>query len=579
MPSNYPKIDDDDFYPGINSKYRSYKIPKKRKTINQICFPKKFELQVPQKFIGKYIGPNTPYKSVLIFHRIGAGKTCTAVNVGEMWKHKRKIVVVTPAALIGGFRAELRSKCAGNSYLSDKERKILHEHHPTSNEYHKVIEESDKRIDKHYKIYSYNKFVDNAEEGEISLRNSVLIVDEVQNMVSEVGKYYQVLHQAIHDAPSNLRIVLLSATPMFDRPVEIALTMNLLRLKEPVPIGREFEKMFIHTKKRANKYYYSTQNLDRFKDMIKGHVSYFRGAPPQAFPHSVIKYVKCEMSTFQYKSYLTVLANEDRAKEFKRLRSHKIFDDGDIINLPNNFFIGTRIISNIAFPNKNVNEDGLDSLTQQHIIKGLHKYSPKFYRIMKKIKRCSGTVFVYSNFKEFGGIKSFVKILEAYGYQNYMNAGEGRKRFAIWSGDEKHQVKELIKTVFNRVENNNGSRLKIMLGSPSIKEGVSLLRVQQVHIIEPYWNQSRLDQVIGRAIRYCSHKDMPEEKREVKVYLYIAKHANEPETIDQYIYRIANKKNRLIKEFELALKESAVDCSLFKNANVYSGEDDIECEI
>ena len=55
---------------------------------------------------------------------------------------------------------------------------------------------------------------------------------------------------------------------------------------------------------------------------------------------------------------------------------------------------------------------------------------------------------------------------------------------------------------------------------PAIKEGVSLLRVKYVHIIEPYWNLSRLEQVIGRAVRFCSHKDVEEDKRIVKVYIY-----------------------------------------------------------
>jgi superfamily II DNA or RNA helicase len=576
--SDYPSIKDPKFYNKLTSKFIKYKIQDQKQNMKEICFPKKFNLQIPQKFLAQYINPDSPYKSVLIFHRIGAGKTCTAVNIGEAWKQFRKVIVVVPASLIGNFRDELRSQCAGNAYLTDQERQILKSSHPTSIEYKNIIASSNKKIDKYYTIYSYNKFVEIAEQGKLNLNNSVLMVDEIQNMVSDFGKYYQVLHQTIHDAPPSLRVVLLSATPMFDRPVEIALTLNLLRLPKDIPISTSFEKMFIKSSKVNGKYKYNTVNLDKFKEMIKGYVSYFRGAPPYVFPTSIIKYVKCPMSSFQYKSYLTVLSNEDKEKQFEKLKNHKIFQDGDIIHLPNNFFIGTRIISNIAFPNKNINEDGMMSLTPNTIYgEKLQIYSPKFYRIIKKLNRCSGTAFVYSNFKEYGGIKSFVKILDAYGYKNYLEAGEGKKRYAIWTGDEKHSIKEEIKKVFNRKENSDGSKLKIMLGSPSIKEGVSLLRVQQVHIIEPYWNQSRLDQVIGRAIRYCSHKDVEKEKRIVKVYIYIATHEKESETIDQYIYKLAATKNKLIKEFEKALKESAIDCKLFKNANVYKGEDDLIC--
>src|SRR5207248_1818524 len=97
---------------------------------------------------------------------------------------------------------------------------------------------------------------------------------------------------------------LLSATPMFDKPNEIALTMNLLRIPNELPVGREFYKSFVDIVKRSNgKYQYKVKNMDMFKDSIKGYVSYFRGAPPKVFPQLVIRYQKCEMSDFQYQAY------------------------------------------------------------------------------------------------------------------------------------------------------------------------------------------------------------------------------------------------------------------------------------
>jgi len=336
--------------------------------------------------------------------------------------------------------------------------------------------------------------------------------------------------------------------------------------------------MFIKARKRKNAYHYSVKNMDIFKDRIKGYVSYFRGAPPHAFPDKKFKITKLEMSPFQYKSYLTVLANENKGNRFENLKKLKIFNDGEILDLPNNFFIGTRIISNIAFPNHNIGTSGLNSFDGKCLLSPhLEKFSPKFALIMKRIRRSKGPVFIYSNFKEYGGIMTFMKVLDANGFVNYTKQGKGRKRYAIWSGDEKHEVKEQIKTMFNKPENANGSQIKVLLGSPSIKEGVTLLRVRQVHILEPYWNQSRLDQVIGRAIRYCSHKDLDEEERYVRVWLYIAVHPKE-ETIDEYIYSLSQTKNKIIKQFELGLKESAIDCKLFKNANVYKGEEDIVCD-
>ncbi|ARF09527.1 SNF2-like helicase [Indivirus ILV1] len=580
---SYPDIKDEDFIKKITKKYNKYKIPKKKKSFDQICFPKEFELQLPQQFLSKFINPNTPYKGVLIYHRIGAGKTCTAVQIGEAWKHKRKIIVVVPASLVGNFRGELRSQCAKNAYITDKEREKLKTLHPSSKEYKEIIETSNDRINKYYQIYSYNKFVELVQDNDINLRNSILIIDEIQNMISDGGTFYNVLYDAIYDAPSDLRVVLLSATPMFDKPVEIALTMNLLRIPFSLPTGIEFEREFIKVlqNKRTSKYSYQAKNLDVFKERIRGYVSFFRGAPYYVFPDTKIKYVKCEMEEFQYKSYVTVMQNESQNKEQEKMRTVRAFRKGQILKLPNNFFIGARLISNVAFPNRGINEKGFKSFTGKHLeLENLKNYSIKFYTIMKKINSCPGPVFIYSNFLEYGGLKSFAKVLEAQGYKNYVEYGEGKKRYAMMTGDESGKLKDEIKAVYNQAGNINGSKLKVLLLSSSSKEGLSLQNVRQVHILEPYWNGALLQQVMGRAIRYCSHKALPEEKRQCKVYIYMSTHENEMETIDQYIAKLAKQKDKLINEFELAMKEVAIDCELNKNGNVFPdlGEEDIVCE-
>ena len=565
--AKYPKFNDPKFNKKINLLFKKYKIAKKKNNIKDICFPKRFKLQIPQKFVAEFINPRTPYKGLLIFHQIGAGKTCAAVNIAEKWKKKKNILIVTAASLMGNFLKELRSRCAGDEYITQKQRDILKKSNPSSNTYKNIIKASNKKIEKYYTVMSYNKFVNKAQNGRFSLKNTLLIIDEVQNIVSEHGLFYKVFLKKILNAPDDLRIVLLSATPMFDKPIEIGLTLNLLRLPKLLPTGKKFNDKFLSARKnKCGDIKYKPKNLNTFKNMIKGHVSYFRGAPPVAFPEKYIKYVNCKMSDYQYKSYKTVATKEGP------------FRTGDILKLPNNFFIGSRIISNIAFPKKGINEEGFESFKGDHLkMANLKKYSVKFYKILKAIKKAEGPVFVYSNFKEYGGLKTFEKILKANGFKDYMEKGQGKKRFATWSGDIKHELKEEIKDVFNQKKNVDGSRLKVLLGSPSIKEGVSLLRVKEVHVVEPYWNLSRLEQVIGRAVRFCSHKDLLKRDRYVDIFIYIATHPDDSLTIDKHILKLANKKEKIIKQFELALKESAVDCRLNKHANVHKGEDDINC--
>lgn len=582
--SKYPSVADENFYTKINKIYEKYKSKENRKSIKQICNPQKFELQMPQKFLSEFINPKTPYTGVLVYHRIGAGKTCTAVRIGEQWKHKYRIIVVVPASLKTNFRNELRSACADGHYLKKSEEKLLKELHPTDPEYKKIIELSNKRMDKYYDIYSYHKFINLVKDEKISLNKCVLIIDEIQNMISEYGIFYTNLKKLIDKSDKNLRVILLSATPMFDKPNEIALTMNLLRIPVPLPTGTDFNRLFIDVRyNNKGRVEYRTKNMDLFKKHIKGYISYFRGAPPIVFPHMDIKYVKCRMDTFQYRAYKIV--NEAESKKYQA-KKKKLEENLDVSDLSNNFFIGTRIISNIVYPNKKINKTGFDILTKKEIRENLGKYSCKFKKLYSNIRREEGKIFIYSEFKNYGGIKAFTKVLEAHGYKDYAVHGEGHKRYAVWSGDESINKKEEIRSVYNLRENNDGSIIKILLGTSAIKEGVSLKAVRYVHILEPYWNMSRLDQIIGRASRLCSHKDLPESERNVQVYIYLAKLPKEvyeknrsQMSVDEYILNIAVEKQKIIKEFELAIKESAIDCMLNYKANVYPGEEPIKCDV
>lgn len=572
--NKYPSIYDNDFYDKINKIYKDYKIPKKRLTIEQFCKPKKFKLQQPQKFLSKYINPKTPYKSVLVYHRIGSGKTCSAIQIAEQWKKKRRIIFVLPASLKGNFRNELRSLCGGDNYLTSLERTMLLKYKPGDEKYDEIIKKSDERIDKYYEIYSYNKFTELAQNNKMKLNNSVLIIDEIQNMVSVSGMYYSELSKLIEKSGDDLRIVLLSATPMFDKPIEIALTLNLLNPSPEIPIGADFENTFIKERKINKKTYYTVKNMNVFKKMIKGYVSYYQGAPEFTFPSMKIKYLECEMSDFQYKSYQKVLHKRNVAS-LKRMPTKQ-----EIINVSDlsvDFYSGLRIVSNIVYPNQKIGEDGIDSLTDKKIRSNLAKYSCKLDRMMSSVRRAHGKIFIYSGFKEHAGLKTIAKILEAFGFKNYKNHGSGKKRYAIWSGDQSSKFKNEIREIYNRSNNLYGEHLKIILGSPSIKEGVSLTAVRFVHVLEPYWNQSRLEQIVGRASRFCSHANLPEKKRNVKVYVYIATHPDTDMTIDQYIKKISISKYKIIKQFEVAIKEAAIDCELNKNSN-WKNSETIMCE-
>ena len=553
----YPKITDTKFQKKIATRFSGYKIPKKEDTFENICFPVKYTLQQPQKFLAAYLNPNTPYKKVLIYHKIGGGKTCAAISIAENFKTEKKIYVVLPAFLINGFRNELRTKCGQNAYLTDDERQMLNLNKPTSSQYKAIIAFSNKRIDEYYNIYSYNKFIRGLENNTIKLTNCLLVIDEIQNMISESGIYYETLWKAIRKASKDLRLVLMSATPIFDKAVELALIFNLLLDDMQIPTGDDFYDRYLDIGNTE----ITLKNTDEFKKYIKGYVSYYAGAPSYVFPKTTIHIVKCQMSDLQLRMYTYIAKIE------------KTNIDWIKSELTNRYYSGTRSCSNFAYPDITHYSKISDS---EFKLGKLGKYSTKYVKIINHIKKVNGTIFIYSNFRKMGGIQSLARALRLNGYKDYATIGEGQNRFAIWSAKETSAYKDLVRVIFNSKKNIDGSQIKIILGSPSIREGVSLLRLSEIHILEPYWNMSRIEQVMGRGIRFCSHADLPIRERHVNVYIYISIHKSLVESVDQTILNIALRKKILNKKFESMLKEAAIDCELFSNANI-SINDNYKC--
>jgi hypothetical protein len=111
--------------------------------------------------------------------------------------------------------------------------------------------------------------------------------------------------------------------------------------------------------------------------------------------------------------------------------------------------------------------------------------------------------------------------------------------------------------------NKDGNKIKVILISKSGSEGIDLKFIRQVHILEPWYNMNRIEQIIGRAVRNFSHKDLPFEKRNVQIFMYATLLENsEEEAADLYVYRMAEYKSIQIGKISRILKEVSVDCNI-----------------
>ena len=92
----------------------------------------------------------------------------------------------------------------------------------------------------------------------------------------------------------------------------------------------------------------------------------------------------------------------------------------------------------------------------------------------------------------------------------------------IISGDQDLSRNNYINYIKNEAGNTDGSRLKVILGSESASEGLDFKYIREVHVLDPLHHLNKIEQIIGRGIRYCSHIDLPIQQRNVTVFLYAA---------------------------------------------------------
>jgi hypothetical protein len=136
------------------------------------------------------------------------------------------------------------------------------------------------------------------------------------------------------------------------------------------------------------------------------------------------------------------------------------------------------------------------------------------------------------------------------------------------------EKKAILDNVFNNIKNKDGRDIKFVLGSKVMNEGISLWYVGDVHILDVYYNLGKVDQAVGRAIRYCSHYKLMNENNpfpEVKVYKYVVTLENKLST-EEELYKKAELKYLLIKKVERHIKEVAIDCATNLNGNIFKEE-------
>lgn len=252
---------------------------------------------------------------------------------------------------------------------------------------------------------------------------------------------------------------------------------------------------------------------------------------------------------------------------------------------------------------KLIKSDALD-------LDNLRKYhSPKFAEIVKDVNESPGSVLIYSSFRTVEGLGILSEVLNRQGFKqvqikkidneyyftddDIFDKKYDNKRYVIF--DQDREKTRLLMNLFNNDFANitnemrkklpaydqlYGKLVKIFCITQSGAEGISLKNVRRVLLVEPFWNNVRIEQVIGRAIRSCSHQALPKEDRNVQVFSYIMKLTDKQKvedfnierndkgmTTDEHILMTAEKKKYIITKFLNMLKSASLDCIINSKQN------------
>ena len=651
----YPELDDEHFREKLVqlSEYYIYNVAKYEKIktkddfnhiANKLCGD--FEKTAYQYFGSSYISNRTPYKSILLYHRVGVGKTCSAITLAEgfLTSHSMnddaKIWVIMPLALKNSFKEQifnmssledferLANQCTGDLYI--KLAQILREGNKE-----KMQSRIKKLIKSRYRLFTYESFATFIETEYISkdriVKDKVIIVDEAHNIRSMATtstssentekRVYTSLVNVLSEGVNN-RLVLLSATPMYNRPEDIFDLLYLLCLndKREDILKQPFPMLF------TDKNVLNKRAVDIIEKLSRNYISYLKGKNPFTFAmqlspkylegfNASIQFLKQEykkdsngkLIASSYDGWLshipegivTSILGPNQVQYITSLNStsddNNVFNNLQPMNIVyedsvgergfNTFFTRTSENNKLVVKyNKNFNNALFPDETH------IGKYSGKILNICKILQNTTGIAVIYSGYI-WSGIIPMAICLEHMGFMRegapnilanadiISNAPKYNKQFAprycILSSENTDimggsSIDNLMQIINNR-KNIDGSQIKIILITPVAGEGLSFFNVREMHIMEPWFHFNRVTQIIGRGIRNCRHQELPLEDRNVTVFMHGSIYSNDmKETTDIHAFRIASKKLLQSAVIDNIIRDNAVDCMLMKNINYFS---------
>ena len=693
----YPDVDDPRFAEKLMSKQefaenRQDSIAQQMDDGVNPCDPdREFELTPVQRFVGRFLSPQCPYLSALLYHGVGVGKTCAAITIAENYLRsfpRRSVIIVAPRNIQPGFRRTIfddealkisiegpnqAKGCTGNAYLKragveferDKNMIIRRISASISSRYtflgyiqfHRMIEDIIKKVPKGLDEEAFKEARARLLRREFSGR--MVIIDEAHNLrdtpgdkadddsdnpggdieltESQAGKKLTPNLIKVLEASEGMKLVLLTGTPMYNSYREIIFLLKLLLTNDKRATLSERD-IFVADGRFRKGGDGRQSGEELLGAAANAYVSFMRGENPLSFPVRLPPQGINTLTQWVDNAPNGTPIPDDQKKSILRLPFAPVQFEGDSMEAYQRISeeaieaggVGVGSIDemvqsgNWLFPGEagaQIRDSGFDACFEETITGGpsqftgrdgppkwllrdaLGSVSPKAKFTLERAKKAKGVVFVYSRFIKSGAIP-LALALEANGYTPAGDRkplltnpppGDGHQCAMCEKKERKHlgsdhkfvPAKYVIITGRTSISPNNsvaiqaaraktnmdGKEVKIIIGSQVASEGVDFRFVREIYIFDSWFHLNKMEQVLGRGIRTCSHSLLPPEQRNCTTYLLINTfgEGQDTETADMYMYRNALKKAVEVGRVTRVLKRYALDCNLNREAIIVTG--------
>lgn len=357
------------------------------------------------------------------------------------------------------------------------------------------------------KIITYQKAIKSIINNDLDLSSYSVIIDEAHHL--RTGTKLQSI--LITECIKAKKIVLLTGTIFYNSLTDLSVLVNIVKKDEILPeTNKEFKFFF------WDDIYESPGSVDTLKERIKGTISYFKKSKDTHYPNFFTTNIKVDMSNIQISEYRHYLKKILSLNDIQHI-DYSILDKRKV----NNFLNVTRQLSNTVSNSPDF---------------------PKIIAIWNYIQKSPKPIIVYSNYLENGILPLTIHL------------DKNKVRYAIYFGEQTEEKRNKI------IDKYNNRNIDVLLITSAGSESLDLKNTRSIHIMEPHWNESKINQIIGRAIRYNSHKALKESEKIVEIVRWISVFGYKIpyETADEYLIKIAQQKENMFNSFDKIIQESSI---------------------